>query len=173
MYDSYLNGYVPVSRRVANALQIAVRDGEAQRFRIAYALAEELDISTENLGHSGCSVLLDLLPALEAASAASSPTDAAEAIRSARIDIMDDDGYALTRVMGVLCELGWDRFSPPLRVESLGELYDVIRARLDDPIQHRLFRMLDAWSIRGWNENPPQEETRRLVRSSNARPLTR
>ena len=86
---------------------------------------------------------------------------------------MDHDGYELTRVIGVLYELGWDRFSPPLRVESLGELYEVIRERLDDPMQHRLGRMLDAGRLRGWNEDPPQEEMRRLVRSSNARPLNR
>jgi len=142
MYDSYLNGYAPISRRLANALHIAVRDGEAQRFRIAYGIAEGLDIGTENLGHSGCSALLDLLPAIEVASVADSPKEAAEAIRRSEIDIMDHDGYALTRVMGVLCEFGWDRFSPPLRVESLGELYEVIRERLDDPIHHRLGRML-------------------------------
>lgn len=165
-----LPGIAPIRRR-GRALEI-----EAQRFRIAYALAEELDISTENFGHSGCSALLDLLPALEAASAASSPTEAAQAIRSTRIDIMDHDGYELTRVIGVLYELGWDRFSPPLRVESLGELYEVIRERLDDPMQHRLGRMLDAGKT-PWVERGPSPGGNAAVgevfQRAAAEPLTR
>ncbi|HEV2809194.1 MAG TPA: hypothetical protein VGV93_02200 [Acidimicrobiales bacterium] len=170
-FDTFYNGFIPIQPRVANALGIPTREGEAQRFRIAYAMAEGLDISTEHLGSEGCAVLLSLLPALEGAAAQASKRSAAEAIRTT-YSVIDEEteSLELDRLLLVLDQFGWSQFSPPLRIASTSELFEEVAARLEESLKHRTYRMVDMWRLRGWNDTAPAEMPRRVIRSSNARP---
>ncbi len=76
-YDAWWNGYVPISARLANALQIATRSGTAERFKIAFAFAEGLEIDTDSgsLGSQGLTLLFDLQDTLEEVALQGSPEE--------------------------------------------------------------------------------------------------
>ncbi len=171
-HDVYFNGDTDISDRLANALGLPVRNGTAQRFRIAYALAEGLGINSASLGSEAMSVLLGLLPILEEASLAPTAEAASRCVRDAG-GVFEAKEVALDRSLNILVEFDWWDFSPPIRANGVKELCEQVLWNIEQAMTTRVLRMLAQWQVRGWNDDTPEQAPpRRLVTSSNRKRMS-
>ncbi len=171
-----MNGLIPLSKELAGFLGLGLVGGQVSRFDAGYALARGLQVSTAHLGREVCTVLLELLPALETfcqqtANEASDPVGAA--IRDAHKVVADvAEETDVDTILMVFDQMDMSYFQPPLTVNSAHQLRRDIRLRLREVLNPRAYQMIDKWRLRGADDDPTPERQSRVIRSKDARPMS-
>lgn len=151
--DPYLNERVPVSAALERVLQVSSRFGEASRFSLLDALAEQLGLRPDGLGVEAYQVLDRLREQLEEVLRPGGSghwlTDL-ESHRPTRIAEAATEALDLTTAVEALRQLGWNRLR--LSVTTVAEIRPGILEALSSQLATRVRRLLDQWrTLDAWN----------------------